>query len=137
MFREMVLRMTNLEIKQRTPKSAQRRIASSVTLLVFGLGMVVPGFAFQESCIESEVTLEKQRPGWFDLSEAFGIGFEKMFAEFGFFIGVAIVLVGAILLLIDFCRKGPLRMVSAGALALTIGLQIFMSWRLTSLPGSG
>ena len=132
----MVLRMTNLEIKQRTPKSASRRIASSVTLLVSGLGTVVPGFVFQEACIESEVTLDKQRPGWFDWSEAFGIGFEKMFAEFGFFIGVAIVVVGAILLLIGFCRKGPLRMVSAGTLGLTIGLQIFMYWRLTSLPGS-
>lgn len=59
-----------------------------------------------------------------------------MFAEFGFYIGVAIVLCGGIFLLIRACRKAPLRMVSAGALALAIGLQIFMCWRLVSLSGS-
>lgn len=58
-----------------------------------------------------------------------------MFADFGFFIGVAIVLCGGICLLIGACRKAPLRMVNVAALALAIGLQIFMYWRLASLSG--
>lgn len=128
--------MTNLEIKQRRPKSAKRRITSSVTLLAFGLGLAIPGFVFQEACINTEASLEKQRPGWFDFSEAFGIGFAELVAEFGFYLGVTVVLIGGIFLLVGACRKAPLRLVSAGALALAIGLQIFMCWRLVSLSGS-
>ena len=135
MSRKIEPRMTNLEIKQRRPKSAKRRITSSVTLFVFGLGLAIPGFVFREACINAEASLEKQRPGWFDFSEAFGIGFARMFADFGFFIGVAIVLCGGICLLIGACRKAPLRMVNVAALALAIGLQIFMYWRLASLSG--
>ena len=69
--------MTDLEIKQRRPKSAKRRITSSVTLFVFGPGLAIPGFFFQEACINAEASLEKQRPGWFDFSEAVGIGFAE------------------------------------------------------------
>jgi hypothetical protein len=127
--------MTNLEIKQRSPKSAKRGITAGVTLLAFGLGLAIPGFIFQEACINAEASLEKQRPGWFDFSEAVGIGFAKIIAEFGFYIGVAIVLCGGICLLIGACRKAPLRMVSAAALVLAIGLQIFMYWRLASSSG--
>ena len=126
--------MTNLEIKHSPGKTDDRRIVSSLVLLSLALITAVIVFVVQYSVINGMRKVDRQHPSWFNLDEAFALGFAELAGEMIFFFGVGSILVSFILASIGACRKGSLRATNVLVAILITGIETFLLWEFMSLP---